>query len=337
MPSPADLETTYPDDFASSVAGDIGSELFPSSESTLPEEIVAPAAAAPAPEAAPKPEAAPGTTPPAGEITPGVNSVLKPLPKSWKKDMAPLWEKADPALHEYVYAREADVMRGFQMYAAGHQQWDTLVKPFAPIFQQHPDVNPVQIMQGLMNTHLQLLNPNMPLEQKRQMAVDIFREYGIDVSGAPASPDAAYSALEARLAKAEAAAFAVQRESQQRAEQAYREGVSQQQKTVEAFAKNPANKYFDAVGNDILRLIQSGAATDLQSAYDIAIYANPTVRAKVLAEQQATAPAGKPRNPASGQFVNVVADEAPPPRQRKGSISDTIDAVVNAHYGNSKH
>lgn len=329
MPAPFSEETQdYPENFASSIAGEIGESLFPKDETTLPEEVVA--------VEKPVVAAAPVVSETPGEIAPGVNSVIKPLPKSWKKDMAPLWEKADPALHEYVYAREADVMRGLQQYSTGHQQWDTLIKPFAPVFQQHPDVNPVQIMQGLMNTHMQLLNPSLPAEQKRAMAMEIFREYGIDVSGAPANPDAAYSALEARLARAEQAAFTAQRESQQRAEAAHREGVAQQEQAVLAFAKNPANKYFDEVGNDILRFIQSGAATDLQSAYDLAIYANPTVRAKVLAEQQVTAPAGKPRNDKNGQFVNVESTEIPAPRSRKGSIDDTINAVVASHYG-SKH
>lgn len=333
MPSSFSEEDTYSDTFAADVVSDISSELFTKPEpaslddslgkgETVNEEVVEKPAAL---------EAKPALETPQGQVLPGQNSVGKPLPKSWKKDVAPLWEKADPALHEYIYSREADMMRGIQQYAQGHQQWDALIKPFAPIFQQHPDVQPVQILQGLMNTHLQLLNPSLPGEKKLEMAKAIMAEYGIDFGEAQAHARPEYvTQLENRLAQMEN----LQRRREQ---EAFAAGVADQEKAVISFAQDPKNKYFPEVQNDILRFIQTGAAQDLPTAYELACYANPAVRAKMLAEQQALPPAGQqPKRDASGKFINLESNpDTKPPRTRKVSMDETIDAVVATHY--SKH
>ena len=218
-------------------------------------------------------------------------------------------------------------MRGIQQYAGGYQQWDALIKPFAPIFQQNPDVQPVAIMQGLMNTHLQLLNPSLAPEKKLEMAKAIMSEYGIEFGDQqPQAQNPRVAQLEQRLAQMEALA-----KSQQ--EQAYAAGVAEQQKAVDTFIKDPKNKYFPEVQNDILRFIQTGAAQDLPTAYELACYANPAVRAKMLAEQQATAPAPAPApRKQNGQFVNLDSADPKPARTRKGSIEDTINAVIATNY-----
>lgn len=327
-------ENEYADDFASDIASEIGSELFTKSEPVVGDTDLG--AAADSVETAPVERAAAVKTEPApvnvaapAAIVPGINSVSKPLPKSWKKDMAPLWEKADPALHEYVYSREADVMRGIQGYQQNAQQWQSLIQPFAPIFQQNSDVNPVQLMQGLMNTHLQLLNPSMSPEKKLSMAKSILSDYGIDLGETSIqSADPRILDLQTRLDNQE-------RQSRAREQAAYQSGVDEQTKVVETFASDPKNKYFTEVGNDIFRFIQTGAANDLQSAYDLACYANPAVRAKMLADQQVITQPVVPANRAkNGQFVNVEGIE-PVPRTRKGSIDSTIDGIISAAYAKS--
>jgi len=270
MPFPEE-ESSYPDTFAADVAGEIGDSLF----SNTPEVQETPGDGE---NGEVKPVAAAETPPeskPEGEIVPGQNSQVKPLPKSWKKDMAPLWEKADPALHEYVYAREADMMRGIQQYSQGAQQWGNLIQPFAPLLQQHPDVNPVQLLQGLMNTHLQFLSPDVPVYQKQQMVKNLLRDYGIslDASSAPADgsqpagPDPALIAELNQLRKTVNDLKAGFTANQQKA---YDDGVAAQLKTVEAFATDPKNEFYSEVEDNILHLLQTGAAPDLASAYELA-------------------------------------------------------------------
>jgi hypothetical protein len=308
------------------VASDIGESLFPRSEPT-PGEVVAEAV-----EVKPEPQTpTPAAPAPEGQIVPGQNSVAKPLPKAWKKDMAPHWEKLPPEVHEYVHAREADVMRGFQQYQAGYQAWDTLVKPFAPVFQQHPDVNPVQLMQGLMNTHLQLLQSSP--EEKTALARKILSDYSIDLSGQPAEPADQRLMAELHSLRSELGQIKQTFSARQRAE--YESGVNAQLKEIEAFAAKPENEFFNEVGNDILRFLQNGSATDLASAYELACWANPGVRAKMLAKQQAPAPAPAPtpQRKANGQFVNLDSPDPTAARTRKSpSIDATIDNIVSSHF-----
>ena len=341
MPLPNEESSTSDDDYISSTVADISESLFSKSSTaddglgngeTVNEEVVEPVAKV---EVKPEP-VTPAPVDPA--VVPGQNSVGRPLPKSWRKDMAPHWEKADPAIHEYVYNREAQVMRGLQEYQAGYQQWDNLIKPFAPIFQQNPDVQPVALMQGLMNTHLQFLNPSLPQAKKAEMLRGIAQEYGIDLGPAPAPGeiDPRFGSLEQRILAAEQRASKAEQLAQQQAQNAYNAGVAEQAKVVEAFAKDPKNEYFTEVGNDIFRFIQTGAATDLQSAYELACYANPAVRAKIQAKQLVVTPPPVPPRGEKGRFVNLEGGEAPLPRTRKGSIDSTIDSIVNSHYS-GKH
>lgn len=68
--------------------------------------------------------------------------------------------------------------------------------------------------------------------------------------------------------------------------------AAQAAKDIEGFKNakddkgNPVNKYFDEVKADMGLLIQSGRAKDLSEAYEMAMYANKDVRAKVLEEQR---------------------------------------------------
>jgi len=267
------------------------------------------------------------TTPPVLEVKPpegvipGQNSVGKALPKSWKKDMAPHWEKLPAEVHDYVYAREADVMRGIQQYQQGYQSWDTLIKPFAPLLQEHPDVNPIQLMQGLMNTHLQLLDPATPAAKKSELARNILESYGLTLDGS--QPNQEVAELRSQLRS-------LQQNFQSREQQVKDAELNKLVAEIDAFAKDPKNEYFNEVGDDIQRFIQTGAALDIRSAYDLAIWANPGVRAKMLAKQQVTPPPTPPRK-TNGQFVNLEATETST-KPRKGSIDSTIDSIVAKHY-----
>lgn len=343
----ADL-TPEPNEYESfdvkGAVADIGESLFGEKPKDVLLERDAPLDSI-VPEEKPAVEVAPVVDPnaPAPAIVPGLNSANPnpnqtntPLPKSWKKEMAPVWEKADPAIKAYVEQREEQVVRGLGQYAGGYNNWSALITPFIPLLQQNPDVNPVHMMQGLMNTHLQLLNPNSPPQKKAELVNSLLREYGINLGptdpNAPAPVGNSQEVLELRQEIQDLKRF---QQSQVHRE---RYTVEQQNLTqVNAFAADPANKYFNEVGHDILRFIQTGAAADLASAYELACYANPAVRAKMLAEQPANPKpvnGEKPRDK-SGQFINVDETPVKPRKPKIGSIDDTINGIVASHF--AKH
>lgn len=331
--------TDYGEIDAKSIAAEIGESLFASSEGAGKadsSEWVIDGAVTETPVVV---ETAPVETPvitsaetPA--IVPGQNSVARPLPKAWKKDMEPLWAKLPSEVHEYVHAREADVMRGIQQYQTGHNAWTEATKPYSEIFQQHPDVNPVGLFQGLMNTHLQLLNPSSSPQAKAQIAQRILSDYGINLEGlTPFTPSQETQALhqELQTLRQELQTEKVSRQNREKAE--YDTGVASELQRIEVFANDPKNKYFNEVGTDILRFIKQGVASDIASAYDMACWANPVIRGKLLADQQAAAVVPAQQRGPNGKFINLDSDAAVAPRKGKPKdINATIDQIVSAHY-----
>jgi hypothetical protein len=261
---------------------------------------------------------------------------LKALPKSWKKDMEPHWAKLDPAVHDYVYNREADVMRGLQMYQEGHNLWTETVKPFSEVLKQHPSVNPVSLIQQLLHNHLSITFGTP--EQKKTLAQNLLKAYGIDLSGTETSQTEVTPEIRAIQTEIQA----LRRENQTlrngfQTFQASQQEISlaSQTKLVADFFSDPKNEFAEELGDNILHLIKTGAAADLQSAYDLACMMNPAVRAKVLAKQQATSTPGT-QNPAKSDPKNISdSGDGNLRTRRKTSWEDDVDDIVKSHY--SKH
>jgi hypothetical protein len=89
--------------------------------------------------------------------------------------------------------------------------------------------------------------------------------------------------------------------------------------------------FFEEVRNDMAGLLQAGMAADLNDAYEKACYANPNVRAKVLAQQQAKADTErkaqsiqKAQAAKQASAVNVSRKGTLPSAKAVGSMDDTI-------------
>jgi len=203
-----------------------------------------------------------------------------------------------------------------QQYSDGYKRWESLTKPYQNLFTQH-NVDPVQVMQALMNSHLQLAQAS-PAE-KRALASKMLKAYGLDID-TPQEPNSELTYLREQLDSLRSTVTASQRAQAESAHQAAL-------KTVEAFGADPANKYFDEVAGDIPRFLPN--AKDLKEAYELACFANPVIRQKMQAEQLAQS---APATPAK-RFPNLNANGSPVPRQqRKGSMDDTINEVVSKHF-----
>jgi len=107
------------------------------------------------------------------------------------------------------------------------------------------------------------------------------------------------------------------------------------QADIAAFASNPEHVHFESVRPLMTALITSGQAKDLKEAYDMACYANPTIRstleAKKAAEQQAkrkqeidakkraaSSVTGSPATPSNSKVTNP-----------KSSVEDDLRAVMD--------
>lgn len=297
----------------------IGNDLF-GGETDPIEAAPGESASGTAPNAVDNASAPTDSSPPNSTIEP-----IDPLPKSWKKEMENDWKTLPKTVRDYVYKRESDVLAGIQQYHSGHQSYSTLVEPFKEVFQQNPDVQPVQLFQNLMHSHVKLLT--LPADQKQQFGRELLKAYGIDLEGQVTQNQSLppeFSRMQQELAETRR----ILRENQ---ENAYRAEVARYEKEVQDFAKNPKNQYFPEVQNDILKLLSTGAAADLKSAYETAIWANPAVREKLLLakqQEEAAKTKAKPTNIESSGSVRVNGS-------KPLSIDQTIEATAQKLF--AKH
>ena len=300
---------------AQDLAAQIGSDIF--GEAPANPEGLGPADTPPAdPGASPPADAGVSSPPPTEEV---------PLPKAWKREMEAHWKTLPSDVRKYVQSREMDMVKGLDQYSGGHKNWTKLVEPYQNLLQEQPQVDPVQLMQSLMNNHLALTRAATP-QQKWEMAQKLMQAYGITQpaqageTAPPPLPPEVQQAL-GRVSGMEKNLQTLQQSMQQQA-------VLEQQKIVEAFAADPKHKYFEEVGDDILRLLKTGAAISLESAYETAIWANPAVRQKLLDEQIKAA-----KTPAKAPLNVDASGEGTPSKSKPKTIDDTIQAIV-AKYTN---
>ncbi|MCA1859308.1 hypothetical protein LE191_04185 [Janthinobacterium sp. HSC-3S05] len=98
--------------------------------------------------------------------------------------------------------------------------------------------------------------------------------------------------------------------------------------TIDQFANDQKNEFFNDVAPHMIGLLQSGAATDLKTAYEQACYANPSVR-QVLTQRQladkARLVAGNASLPNKGP-----RNGAAPSTQKFSSTRDALEAAFAA-------
>lgn len=291
------------------------------------------------------PEDPPGNEPPPSPPvppvppTPPIDPTLAlltedPLPKSYKKDLEPVWVKADKALREAIKAREADVNRGIQMYQGGYKQWDTITKPFEQVLKANPNFGPeqqAQLFTNLMTSHLRMLSLQGP--EKVEFAKTLLKGYGLDVgmlTGAPGStppaPPAIPPEIQTKLGRVDALESTLNNYL-----------LGEQKKAVDAFFNDPKNEYAVDVATEIHHLLETGAADSLQSAYEQAVWLNPTVRAKMVEKdiaertRKAKEDADKARRLANLNRGGQGNDPGVPPKDKPKSVDDTVDEIVTKY------
>jgi hypothetical protein len=234
----------------------------------------------------------------------------------------------DPVVMQEFIRRSDEMHRGLEQYREKAQFGDSINRAIAPYMRtiQAAGVTPDVAIQALFNADSMLRTGSQ--DQKIQMLHKLASDYGINiqqVAQTQAQPfDQNSYALQQKLNQLEGW---VAQQSQAHQE---RENATLNSE-IERFSNDPANAHFAAVREDMAGLLQAGLASDLRDAYEKAIYANPVVRAQVLAEQQAKAEAErkavatqKAQAARQASAVNVARRGALPATKPVGSIDDTI-------------
>jgi hypothetical protein len=271
-------------------------EVVEHDDKPTPTPAPAPAAAAPTPTPAPTPAptAAPAATPaptPAPQGKPRFTADAAPT--TWKPHVAQHWAAMPQEVREEIARRESDMFTGLEQYKSeanfAREIRGVIPQDLSVAMQQH-GVTPQQFIGNLVNAHMALSSDRIPMEQKVGYVQKLLQDYGIKLGeagqpgGEPAyvDPEVAglrqqIAALESRLNGADA--------------NARNQQVAKLAEELDAFAKDPANPYFDDVAEDVALIIraerQAGRQIALKDAYEKAVWANPATRAKETARLQA--------------------------------------------------
>jgi hypothetical protein len=176
---------------------------------------------------------------------------------------------------------------------------------------------------------------------KVELAKTLLSDYGISLEslgvpaqeGAPAGPSILEQEVQALRQQLHQVGETTAMMQRRHMEQVH----SQVRGDVDAFAADPANLYFNELTGDMERLIRSGAAADLPTAYEMAIWQNPAVRAKEIARlsaqqsaQQTATSTAKVDSARKATSVNVRTQSHPNaiPGEKLGSMDDTLETTL---------
>lgn len=263
--------------------------------------------AAQAPSAQPTQADKPVTDPAATTAAPAEASPSATTPpESWKPEARELFTKADPKLQEYILQRDREQQEGFRKFKEQVQGKVQVADAFAQTVQpyletmQAEGVTPIQAVASLLNM-AHVMRKGTP-QQKIQLLAQTARDFGVDLAALQQAPEAQPDPLAPILPKLTALEQKLTSIEQARTQQEQAATTAK----IEAFknAKDDQGKpkypHFDEVRADMAHLIQSERVAQiaqesgkdlLEVAYDMAVYANPAIRQKLLAAQQAKAEA----------------------------------------------
>lgn len=223
-------------------------------------------------------------------------------PNDWEQPERETFRTLPPEVRKTLHGR----ISGYTTKLGEFDKYQERYKPFDTIFEQRK-----ALMQGLApHDATDRLFANLELAQRdpKGFAKQFFKSYNLDPhdvfeiqkAAAQAADPNAYvdpeiQGLRDELAKLRTGFQETQAQAQQRLAREQAERDATWAKQVDEFrnekdkdGKTPLRPHMKDVETHMAALLQSKLAKDLADAYEQAVYANPTVRAKVLAEVKAS-------------------------------------------------
>jgi len=191
------------------------------------------------------------------------------------EDVRAEWSKRENDIHQMMTRHDGELRLGREM--------KEVVSPYMAIIQSEGGT-PAGAVKDLLNTAY-VLRTGSP-QQKAHLLRQVAEQYGVDLGQAAQPQEQIHPVIaqmqqELQMLRQQANPEVIEKRLQEKMEYA------NIQSEVSAFAANPANKHFEQVKPMMAPLLASGQAKDMQEAYDMACYANPTIRSTLLAEQNA--------------------------------------------------
>lgn len=260
------------------------------------------------------------------------------LPAALKAKFAEL----SPEWREAFHKRDEDVN-------AAKAQWDTKaarLNRYDEILAPHKDAWAVQGLEDHQAVARLVAAEKVLRETPAQGILYLAQSYGVDLRSlvgqqGQAQPQAQAATADPRYDELQSTVRTLQEALDQQKQSASQAQQAQALATINQFASDPANLYFENVKDDVALLLESGRAQTLKDAYEMAIWANPETRPLLMAqqaqEQQAAAQAKAKEDAAkakaaqakasSGSVTGAPTPGAAPPVAPKDSLREEITAA----------
>lgn len=195
-------------------------------------------------------------------------------PPAWKDTTKAKWSALDQEVREEIQRRERDITIGLQRAADARKFGDGIMQEFAPYMEvlTKEGATPQAAIRALLETTYTLRYGSQA--HKHALFLSLADQYGIDLTQ-QVNPQLARTEWELDSSRQRDMRAAAENQTRNQQEIA---------QTVESFISAPGHEHYETVRPMMAGLLQSGAAKDLQDAYDQACWANPSVR---VAMQQA--------------------------------------------------
>jgi hypothetical protein len=303
----------------------------PEEEETPEPERVEPVKDAKAPEAAPV------------EAEEPLEPRLNVPPTTWtaeaksKYNALPAWAKKE------IHKREEDAIRGVTSLKEKAVYGDRLTKAVQPYqaLLNNQGLDTERAVQGMLNTYYQL--ETAAPQQKAILIRDLANRYGVDLTQIKPDPEA--DRLNSVISPLYQQITQLQQHIQGQQQTSERQKLDEANKLIEDFAGKtdergqPVYPYFHNVSEVMSDFIEKGRATTLEQAYEMAVYADPTIRSLIVSEQakredekrkaEAKARADKARK---ANKLNVTRKGSHDTRQSAptGSLEDTLNSTYES-------
>jgi len=212
-------------------------------------------------------------------------------PKHWPKEEQEIFNAWDANVQHQVMDRykamEGDYTKKTQAlakYKKRNESLDEIYGPFRDDFQR-AGMDEVAATRQLLAAHKYLR------EDPQQALKWLAKSYGVDLTAVNDDTaiedeyaDPQMKAMQQQIAQLQGTITNQQQQAQNMQKQEVQAMIDNFQTAKDADG-NLKHPHFDVVQNQMSGLISSGVAKDIASAYDMAVYANPETRAKVLDEQ----------------------------------------------------
>jgi len=260
----------------------------------------------------------------------------KESPKSWRKEVADKhWGALAPDLQEAILEREQAYSAGIERYRAGAeaaQRFEQVYRPYEATLRQ-VGASPEQAVEAFFKAD-HTLRYGSPAQKAAQLA-QIAQGYGVSLEQVQSHIQNPPPPVDPMVQGLRSEVDALKAQQQQRENEQAQARLNQLTSEVEAFAKG--KEHFGAVQEEIMMVLpginerfpQLSTQEKLQRAYDIAVNANPTVRAAIAAQQQAAATAEAQKKAAEARkaaSVNVPQRGVIPAAGPALSMDETIRA-----------